>query len=382
MNVLMFTHEKNLNGASKSMLNLIDELKRRNVNFYVVSPFNDGPVIDELTDRGVKVFCHDCKRWMRKKPDNWKRWMGIRLKWVVYNQFYNAIEARKIKREIVDLDIDILHSNTSVINIGGIVSKMTGIPHIWYIREFAKEDFGLHYLEGEAETYRYIGRHADSIITVSNALNGKMRRFIPASKLEMIYNGVGAENIIDRKSVSKAEYSFLITGTIQPGKGQDVAVKAAKELCRRGYSNFKLYIAGRGDTAWLESAAHDCRDKIIFLGQISDMAALRKKMDVELVCSKCEAFGRVTVEAMMGAMPVIGANTGGTPELIIDGKTGLLYEQGNYKMLADKMQFFLDNPREMEKMGIEAQNYAVKAYNIKRCADDVYKTYLSVKRGV
>lgn len=48
---------------------------------------------------------------------------------------------------------------------------------------------------------------------------------------------------------------------------------------------------------------------------------MRKKIDVELVCSRSEAFGRVTIESMMSSNPVIGANTGGTKELIIEGLT-------------------------------------------------------------
>ena len=77
--------------------------------------------------------------------------------------------------------------------------------------------------------------------------------------------------------------------------------------------------------------------QIIFEGEVQNMALLRSKMDVELVCSVCEPFGRVTVEGMQSGLPVIGANTGGTPEIIIDGYNGLLYNQGNPEELAKKM---------------------------------------------
>lgn len=374
MRVLMLTHEKNLNGASKSMLNLIDELKGY-VSFFVVCPFRNGPVVAALQERGIKIFFHDCKRWMRREPKSRIKWFGVRAKWVIYNQFRNVLAAEHLKKKIRNLDIDIIHSNTSVINIGGILHKMTGIPHIWYIREFGKEDFGLNYLCGEAETYQYIGKRADIVITVSNALNKKVSQLIPNTSLRTIYNGVGNENIIDRKFSRKTEYSFLVTGTLQPGKGQDVAIKAVRELQNRGYHNFKLFIAGSGNVEWLKALSADCEDAVVFLGRVENMVELRQHMDIEIVCSKSEAFGRVTVEAMMGAMPVIGADTGGTPELIKDGETGLLYRQGNTKALADKMEFFLNNPNAIETMGLAAQKYAVQEFSIKRCAVEVYEAY-------
>lgn len=61
--------------------------------------------------------------------------------------------------------------------------------------------------------------------------------------------------------------------------------------------------------------------------------------DVVLICSHWEPFGRVTVEAMLAGKPVI-AISGATVELIHDGVTGLLYDPGNYSVLANKMRYF------------------------------------------
>ena len=52
--------------------------------------------------------------------------------------------------------------------------------------------------------------------------------------------------------------------------------------------------------------------------------------DVILVCSQWEAFGRITVEAMLTGKAVIASANGGTTELIKDGENGLLYTYGNY----------------------------------------------------
>lgn len=85
------------------------------------------------------------------------------------------------------------------------------------------------------------------------------------------------------------------------------------------------------------------------------MDLLRQNMDIELMCAERETFGWVTVEGMRSGLLVIGANTGATPEIITNMKTGLLYTHGDARDLADKIEWVLKNPssadeiRKMEK---------------------------------
>lgn len=379
MNILLIIHEKNLNGASKSILNLIDELGGRHT-FYVVSPYNEGPVAEELKTRGITVFYHPIKRWVRKMPESTIRWKAIRIKWATYNRFYNLWQAVRLSKEIKDLRIDLIHTNTSVVNLGALLTGITGIPHVWHIREFGKEDFDLYPLVGERKFFEVINQRSVQVIAVSNALAAKYRPHINEGKLKTIHNGVGRENLYEHcEYKDDGPFEFLISGTIQPGKGMDVAVKAAGELVRRGIRNFRLSVAGAGEDGWLKDLFQGQDAYVRFLGRVSDMPTLRKKMDVELVCSRCEAFGRVTAEGMMGGLPVIGSNTGGTLELIRDGETGLLFRQGDYMELADKMEYLIRTPGEIMRMGLNAQKYASGHFSIERCAAEVEEVYRTAK---
>lgn len=71
------------------------------------------------------------------------------------------------------------------------------------------------------------------------------------------------------------------------------------------------------------------------------MDLLRQNMDIELMCAERETFGWVTVEGMRSGLLVIGANTGATPEIITNMKTGLLYTHGDARDLADKIEWVL-----------------------------------------
>lgn len=133
----------------------------------------------------------------------------------------------------------------------------------------------------------------------------------------------------------------------------------------------------------MEKLIEEChvRDYVSYLGMIKDMPALRQKMDVELVCSVCEGFGRVTVESLMSSNPVIGADTGGTPELIRNGENGYLYHRGNIEDLAQKMQIFLDHPEQIRTLGDNGYTWSTKMFTQARNAEEIERIYVDLLTG-
>ena len=93
-----------------------------------------------------------------------------------------------------------------------------------------------------------------------------------------------------------------------------------------------------------------------------------------------EAFGRVTVEAMMSGSAVIGSNSGCTKELISNNENGLLFKQGNYKDLANKIKYLYNNRKEIQRLGNNAYVYSEKNCLINLCAEKIYKLYTEIKR--
>ncbi len=89
------------------------------------------------------------------------------------------------------------------------------------------------------------------------------------------------------------------------------------------------------------------------------------------MCSRMEAFGRVTIEAMKMGTPVIGARSGGTPEVIREGLTGLLYTPGDVKELADKIQQLCENRQTARQMGEQARRWAMASFTQERHGAEV-----------
>ena len=101
-------------------------------------------------------------------------------------------------------------------------------------------------------------------------------------------------------------------------------------------------------------------------------------LDILCVCSRREAFGRVTVEGMLSGCLVIGADTAGTVEVLDDGKAGILYHAGNPDDLADHIASALQDPQAMRQLARRGQNYARQTYTAGRNADEVHALYEEV----
>jgi glycosyltransferase involved in cell wall biosynthesis len=103
--------------------------------------------------------------------------------------------------------------------------------------------------------------------------------------------------------------------------------------------------------------------RIRFWGQVENALPYIHQADVLLLCSRCEAFARVVIEAMKAGKPIIGAASGGTLEQIKDGFNGFLYEPQNYRDLAAKIKHCHDHPELTQKMGTDARKWAVQTFN-------------------
>ena len=375
MKILFIGHEKDINGASKSMLNIISQLEGKN-KIYVLTSFAAGEFINELKKHNVKILVTKFYHWKAYRGKK-SYWIETRIKWFLYQRMLNHITAKRVARYALKEKIDIIHSNTGVINIGGLIYKYSGIPHVWHLREFGDLDFNLFPLMSEKKYIKFMNENADRFIVISKAIM-RHYNYLDTEKIRLVYNGVDESNIIVNKKYHEKETVFLLAGRISSEKGQKEAVLAADILLERGIRNFKIIFAGK-QVEELQ-IPNRLKSNVKYIGMVNNMPSLRREIDVELVCSKAEALGRVTAEAMLGAIPVIGSNSGGTLELIQDAVTGYLYEQGNPEDLANKMQLFIENPEYKKIYGKNAQKYAMDHFTIERCAKEIQQLYMEINK--
>lgn len=374
MNILFVAHEREVNGASYSLINIIDSLKSK-CHFIVISPFESGPFVEEIKKRNVELYFVPFYRFVEIKD---KKFRMKKKNWKLYDET-NQLLATKMSEILNSKNIDIIHSNTSVIDFGYRLSKIMNVPHIWHIREFGEKDFNMYPLCSYKEYYKKLSDD-NYIICVSKAVRKKIINRVSPDMIFLIYNGVGKENINSKKIYNLNSTKKLIclqSGMITKNKGQFITIRAIEKLINEG-CNVELLLAGTGD---VENIIKGVSNKkwLKCLGQVDNLPEIRKNVDVEIVSSKMEAFGRVTVEAMMGGLAVIGSNSGGTSELIDNNVNGILFNHNNYNDLYKKIKYLYNNRNEIKRIGQKAYSYSKDYFLIDRCSKEIYDLYKKIK---
>lgn len=378
MKIMYILHEsgESFNGASRSALSLIKNAVENNDDVYVVLPLKEGKLVEELNKlNNVKIIEEKYFRWKRIKSNRKVKRVLDYIKYYIYENLRNIQIAKKISKYVVDEQIDIVHTNSSVVNIGGLIHQYAKIPHVWHVREFGEEDFDMYPLNSEKNFYKFMYKNSTAIVCISKAIANKMSQYMPKDKIKVIYNGIEIPDLEFKKKFSN---NLLISGMISKKKGQWVAVEAVEILKNRGI-DVNLYIAGKGEDANLGEYYVCNKDRIKKLGFVNDMKKVRSEMDIELMCSVSEGFGRTIIEGMASGLIVIAAAGGAAPELIKDGKNGFLFEVNNPEQLATVIQQVIELTDE-EKIKIRNKSYieAKNKFSEKKYVESIRDLYIKL----
>jgi glycosyltransferase involved in cell wall biosynthesis len=226
-------------------------------------------------------------------------------------------------------------TNTMLIPSHAIAAKLLGIPHYWMVHEFGKDDHRLWFLLGYRRTIRLIGRLSESVICNSHAVEKALLAVDPTIRTHVVYPVVGAQLGTPPERHSGESMRAVLVGYYSEAKGQRLAVEAVA-IARNAGVDIELTLVGAGNRKPLRKLAQrlGVEDLVHIHGPTNDVGRYWSAAHVGLMCSGCEAFGLVTVEAMGAGLPVCGTNAGGTPEIIDPGVNGLLSPVGDANALA------------------------------------------------
>ncbi|MFH1029434.1 MAG: glycosyltransferase family 4 protein, partial [Pseudomonadota bacterium] len=220
----------------------------------------------------------------------------------------------------------------------------------------------------------------------SKAVAEKYSRHLTASKIHVVYQSVDG-SLVSNSQVKTTPGLFrcVLAGRLHEGKGQEEAIRAIAELVRAG-APLELVLAGRGWGGYPDYLQRVTRElgvekNVVFTGGVRDSFPYIQTASVVLVCSRSEAFGRVVVEAMWAGKPVIGARSGGLPELIEEGKIGFLYTPGDYRELAGKIKTLFDNPSQMEQMGRFGKKLAEERFSRRHYGEEIIALLNTVRQA-
>ncbi|HEY0001253.1 MAG TPA: glycogen synthase [Actinoplanes sp.] len=314
---------------------------------------------------------------------------------------------------------DIVHSHTWYANFAGHTAKLLhGVPHVVTthslepLRPWKAEQLGGGYaLSSFCE--RVAIENADAIIAVSAGMKRDVLTAYPAvdpDKVRVVYNGIDTElyqpdrgtGVIERLGIDLSRPSVVFVGRITRQKGLPYLMRACHDLPPEAQI---VLLAGAPDTpeiaAEVEGLASQLRGARDEHGVIWVQEMLPKHEVIQVlthatvfVCpSIYEPMGIVNLEAMACETAVVATATGGIPEVVADGETGLLVpiEQVSdgtgtpvdpdrfVADLAATMTRLIEDPKRADEMGRAGRRRAVEHFSWSRIAEDTLEVYQSLR---
>src|SRR5690554_1535671 len=258
-------------------------------------------------------------------------------------QPYELALSNKLVNMVKLYDIELLHVHYAIPHAyaGYMAKKMLEeegiyIPMVTTLHGTDITLVGNHPFYKPAVTFSI--NHSDVVTSVSQSLkDDTLKLFNITREINVVPNFIDVDNYMknftDCQRELMAEDDEVIISHIsnfRPVKRVRDVLKIFEIICRE--KKAKLIMVGEGpDKEMAENLVVEMgiQDKVLFVGQSNEVDKILCFSDLFLLPSEKESFGLAALEAMVNSVPVISTNTGGLPEVNVDGISGYLSEVGN-----------------------------------------------------
>ena len=362
INTLIVCHDRFMSGANRSLYDWLSSRDQSLISPIVLLPRRSPLFEEQLKKIGCEVWTGNYTvpvRHLEKTAPSEKVRDLVKY---VYAKLVNPFQISRIARKAKERKISIVHSNSFATIFGAQLANKLEVPHVWHIREFGDLDHGfVHYKSFQVAKLC----EKSNAIFISQVIKSHYERLFSFKSCCCITNRVAYDSRFNktRNYIEDGLCNLLIVGYLSEAKGQLDAIEAVIKLHRSGYK-VHLYLCGEGDWGqFSKDLSNEELSYISFLGYRSDVYAIRESIDIALVCSRMEAFGRVTIESLYYKNLVIGADSGCTPQIISNGINGYLYPTGDVDELVRVIERCISHRDGVDKQLNESSYAAIKLYS-------------------
>ena len=249
-----------------------------------------------------------------------------------------------------------------------VAAKLLGLPVV-----VTPQGSDLQRFPMQSRRYRLLAQAvlgAASFVTFpSHDLGREASLLVPGltTKSTYIPNGVDLGLLGEEAPASgrAPDEPFLLSvGRLEPVKGHDVLLRAFADLAS-SHPGLRLVVVGDGSRRWQLSASAvelGVAGRVSFTGQVdrAEVARLVRRCEAVVVPSRSEGRGLFLLEAMAMGKPVVASRVGGIPEVVEDGRTGVLVPSEDPDALARAVASLLASPRRQKELGRNARAAAAR----------------------
>jgi glycosyltransferase involved in cell wall biosynthesis len=263
-------------------------------------------------------------------------------------------------------------------------------PLLWHLRDILTRD---HFSSANIRLDVTLANlFATRVVSISRAARDAFTAAGGApDRIHVVHNGIDARpflNVRERDVAAVRDGLGLAPGQkliglvsrISPWKGQDLLVRTIA-----GMPDVHVILVGGtlfGEEAY-ETALHavvdelGVRDRVHFLGIRDDVPVLMSACDLLVHAATApEPFGRVVIEGMLVGKPIVAPRAGGVVEMLEEGVTGMLYDEGSAKSLGEAIAMALADPERSAEIGAAARRHALSHLSLESMVQGVEEQVL------
>ena len=370
MTTILYTHPSaDLYGSDRTLLQIVAATAEREGWRAIVALPRRGVLADRLEAVGATVEIGELGAAVRAdlSPGRLPKLLGRA-----------RTGARFVESLVERYDVDLVHTNTSVLIGAAIGAKRSGAAHVWHVHEILDEP------AWAGKVMRTVIKRWADVAVVNSRATGRAMTDRRMRAVEVVHNGVRPGDYAIPASaraemraslgVRENEKLVVLPGRVNSWKGQPLLLDAIDEL---GAAAKGVRVVFAGDAPEGQEHYSDALDARIKRGHYAErvrrieftenMPALLAAADVCVVPStRPEPFGLVAVEAMAAGTPVVAAGHGGVCEVIEDGVSGRLFEPRSKTSLAKVLSSLLGNDIERHRLAEAARARQVELFTVAR----------------
>jgi glycosyltransferase involved in cell wall biosynthesis len=221
----------------------------------------------------------------------------------------------------------------------------------------------------------------NELTKLQNSIGNKSVVWGAGFDLDLFSSGF-PKNIRQEFSLSRDNFVLLTVGHAVPVKGWDILLLAYAKF-QKFYPQSKLLVVGSTGLEHEKETTkaimqlvetHSLKEHVVFTGKRHDIPNILAAADIYIQPSRSEGLCGALIEALAAGLPCIASNVGGNPDLIQDGKNGLLFEREDIDGLAERMLSLAQNPVLREKLSNNAPP-SVEHYGLEKVTDTIIDLY-------
>jgi len=313
-----------------------------------------------------------------------------------------ALAAAQLRRAVAATGAELVHANSIR---AGIVTALAGVapPTVVHVRDCLPPG------RASTATMRLIAARTSLLVANSRYTAATVTAAAPRARVEAVYNGVD-EARFDPRRIDRAKLRAglgdgaadqLLLGVVAqltPWKGQDTAIRTLAALAAEGLDARLLLIgtarfvasATRYDNEAYVRELHELAgtlgvaDRVLWLGEREDVAELIGALDMLLLPSWEEPFGRAVIEAMAMGVPVLATDLGGPAEILAGGRGGLLLPPRDAAAWGRAAAALAADPARRAELGRQGRERALADFTLgthARAMAELYERLLQERTG-